>query len=37
MKYWNDMGISPTYMFEEFDIVDEYCLEYGSELNHENS
>ena len=26
MTYWTNMGISPTYMFEEFSIVDKYCL-----------
>jgi DNA polymerase elongation subunit (family B) len=23
--FWDSMGLSPYYMFEEFDIVDEYC------------
>ena len=35
MTFWNNMNLSPTYMFEEFDIVDEYCLE--SKLDYEDS
>jgi DNA polymerase elongation subunit (family B) len=36
MTFWNNMGISPTYMFEEFDVVDEYCLE-PNKLDHEDA
>ncbi len=25
MDFWNNMNMSPWYMFEEFNIVDEYC------------
>jgi hypothetical protein len=35
MTFWNNMNLSPTYMFEQFDIVDEYCLE--SKLDYEDS
>jgi DNA polymerase elongation subunit (family B) len=35
MTFWNNMNLSPTYMFEQFDIVDEYCME--SKLDYEDS
>ena len=25
-SYWGSMGISPTYMFEDYDILDEFSL-----------
>ena len=37
MTFWNNMKLSPTYMFEEFDIVDKYCLEETKELDYPNT
>ena len=37
MTFWNNMKLSPTYMFEQFDIVDKYCLEESEELNYPNT
>ena len=37
MTFWNNMNLSPTYMFEQFDIVDKYCLEESEELNYPNT
>jgi DNA polymerase elongation subunit (family B) len=27
MLFWDSINLSPTYMFEEYDIIDEYCLD----------
>jgi len=38
MNFWESVGISPIYMFEEYGIVDEYCLDSRTkELYHEHS
>mgnify|MGYP001254577667 FL=1 len=31
MLFWDLINLSPTYMFEEYNIVDEFCL------NHKQS
>ena len=38
MTFWNNMDISPTYMFEEFGVVDEYCMDESDKiLNNEQT
>ena len=38
MTFWINMDISPTYMFEEFGVVDEYCMDESDKiLNNEQT
>jgi DNA polymerase elongation subunit (family B) len=38
MDFWKSIGKSPIFMFEQFDIVDEYCFDSKTkELYHEHS